>query len=196
MSKIGPRNPASVVFEGRLSISDLLWVANTRHGPAGHWFARPVTDTGDHDHMSDSQAAVEYLVAHKVSVPDGAPTAADLRRLRSIRTMVRSLIGTTDGWTADVAAIVGSATYTVNERHELAAIAAGWRGFVNDLIPPLLEIVASRARIRQCGNPLCRLIFVDESKNHSRRWCDTTGCGNRVRVRRHRELITRPDGNS
>jgi len=43
-----------------------------------------------------------------------------------------------------------------------------------------------RERVRLCGNPHCRLIFVDVSRNRSRRWCDSAGCGNRDRVRRYR----------
>jgi predicted RNA-binding Zn ribbon-like protein len=28
-------------------------------------------------------------------------------------------------------------------------------------------------------------LFVDESKNGTRRWCDMTACGNRAKARRH-----------
>ena len=41
-------------------------------------------------------------------------------------------------------------------------------------------------RVSMCANPACRLVFVDDSRNGSRRWCDNAGCGNRVRVRRYR----------
>ena len=46
------------------------------------------------------------------------------------------------------------------------------------------------ALVRRCANPACGAFFYDTSKNHTRRWCSTTGCGNRMRVaahyRRHR----------
>ena len=42
-------------------------------------------------------------------------------------------------------------------------------------------------RLKVCANPDCRRVFVDESRNRSRRWCSSTACGNRLRVRRHRE---------
>jgi len=34
-------------------------------------------------------------------------------------------------------------------------------------------------RVRQCGGKTCRWMFVDRSKNRSRRWCDMKVCGNR-----------------
>ena len=37
-------------------------------------------------------------------------------------------------------------------------------------------------RIKQCGN--CGYLFVDSSKNKSRRWCSMEICGNRVKARR------------
>jgi len=38
--------------------------------------------------------------------------------------------------------------------------------------------------IRACGDPECRWLFLDTSKNHSRRWCDMKVCGNRMKARR------------
>ncbi|WP_263367037.1 CGNR zinc finger domain-containing protein [Edaphobacter bradus] len=38
--------------------------------------------------------------------------------------------------------------------------------------------------IRACDNPECRWLFLDTSKNHSRRWCDMSLCGNRMKARR------------
>ena len=45
--------------------------------------------------------------------------------------------------------------------------------------------------LRECGNDECRWLFLDTSKNHTRRWCDMKICGNRMKARRfkaqHRE---------
>jgi len=40
-------------------------------------------------------------------------------------------------------------------------------------------------RVRECGAEDCRWLFVDASRNHSRRWCDMKTCGNRAKARRH-----------
>lgn len=42
-------------------------------------------------------------------------------------------------------------------------------------------------RVRECAGDTCGWLFLDETKNHSRQWCDMRDCGNRAKVRRHRE---------
>jgi predicted RNA-binding Zn ribbon-like protein len=39
-------------------------------------------------------------------------------------------------------------------------------------------------RVRACDNLECRWLFLDTSKNHTRRWCDMKLCGNRMKARR------------
>lgn len=50
----------------------------------------------------------------------------------------------------------------------------------------LLTDEASLARVRICDGDTCGWLFMDSSKNHSRRWCDMRDCGNRAKIRRHR----------
>ena len=38
--------------------------------------------------------------------------------------------------------------------------------------------------LKKCNNHTCSLLFVDTSKNHSRRWCSMETCGNRTKVSR------------
>jgi predicted RNA-binding Zn ribbon-like protein len=58
---------------------------------------------------------------------------------------------------------------------------------------PLVESAVSlmtsprMARVRRCGNETCYWLFIDETKNCSRRWCEMASCGNVMKVRRHRE---------
>lgn len=40
-------------------------------------------------------------------------------------------------------------------------------------------------QVRECAGDPCGWLFLDTSKNHSRRWCDMAGCGNRAKARRH-----------
>ena len=42
-----------------------------------------------------------------------------------------------------------------------------------------------RADIRECDAPDCEWLFLDHSRNGSRRWCDMKSCGNRQKARRH-----------
>ncbi len=40
-------------------------------------------------------------------------------------------------------------------------------------------------RVRECGAGNCAWLFLDTSRNRSRRWCDMTVCGNREKAQRH-----------
>jgi len=66
-----------------------------------------------------------------------------------------------------------------------------WR--TNDLFAPLWPIARDAAEllaservelVRACASKTCEWLFLDESKNHRRRWCDMTKCGNRAKVKR------------
>ena len=80
-----------------------------------------------------------------------------------------------------------------------AHLAATSKGFAWELKPDLqaaLRPVVSSAvelltspkleRLRRCGSDTCYWLFIDETKNCSRRWCEMASCGNRMKVRRHR----------
>lgn len=42
------------------------------------------------------------------------------------------------------------------------------------------------SRVRECEDDRgCGFLFIDQSKNHSRRWCSMDSCGNRAKARRH-----------
>lgn len=54
---------------------------------------------------------------------------------------------------------------------------------VNDII----ELLTSNKleRLKVCDDDHCGWIFLDMSKNKSRRWCSMQDCGNRAKARRH-----------
>ena len=43
--------------------------------------------------------------------------------------------------------------------------------------------------IRECNSATCGWLFIDKTKNHSRRWCSMKDCGNLAKVRRHRKRM-------
>ena len=45
----------------------------------------------------------------------------------------------------------------------------------------------ARSLLRECSDDTCAWLFIDRTKNHSRRWCDVNTCGSRNRVREFRE---------
>lgn len=70
----------------------------------------------------------------------------------------------------------------------------GWQPDEDALDRILWPIVRSAAdlltsgelgRVRECSSDTCEWLFVDTSRNRSRRWCDMEDCGNRAKARRH-----------
>jgi predicted RNA-binding Zn ribbon-like protein len=67
---------------------------------------------------------------------------------------------------------------------------------------PLWEVARSAAellrsendlvRVRECGSATCEWLFIDRSRNHTRRWCDMNDCGNAAKVRRFRQRQRAP----
>src|SRR5690606_34555848 len=43
---------------------------------------------------------------------------------------------------------------------------------------------ADRERVKECAADTCNWLFLDMSRNRSRRWCDMKECGNRAKARR------------
>jgi predicted RNA-binding Zn ribbon-like protein len=75
--------------------------------------------------------------------------------------------------------------------HDLApAYESDPRGLAEPLGPIVLRAfdlltTSQRDRVRICAADTCAFLFLDRSKNGSRRWCDMQQCGNREKARRH-----------
>ncbi|MGA2737242.1 MAG: CGNR zinc finger domain-containing protein [Bryobacteraceae bacterium] len=68
-----------------------------------------------------------------------------------------------------------------------------WRGLDCQLAAPVWLLAQQTedfllsdrtSQLRSCASDTCRWLFLDASKNHSRRWCDMRVCGNRMKARR------------
>jgi predicted RNA-binding Zn ribbon-like protein len=56
-----------------------------------------------------------------------------------------------------------------------AGVVLAW-GELQDAMP---------GRLRACANQECRLFLIDRSRAGTARWCSMSGCGNRMKARRH-----------
>jgi len=119
-----------------------------------------------------------------------------LRRLRE--SMARVLLAVADHEAppaADVAALGRVATGAWHRRRLVPGVdgaAATWDDAALDLrhrlaldAATLITSPASVRDLRACDE--CRWLFLDTTRNRSRRWCDPADCGNRVRQRRHQQ---------
>jgi predicted RNA-binding Zn ribbon-like protein len=74
-----------------------------------------------------------------------------------------------------------------------AGFAWGWGRYENEPNLPVRVLAESVSdillspditRVRTCAADTCRWLFLDTSKNHTRRWCNMKVCGNRMKARR------------
>jgi predicted RNA-binding Zn ribbon-like protein len=57
---------------------------------------------------------------------------------------------------------------------------------LNPVIRSAADLLVSEEldRLKKCADPNCGWLFLDISRNHSRRWCDMRDCGNRAKANR------------
>ena len=142
------------------------------------------------------------------SRPLPGPTGREaLRRLRAVlrRSATALMAGKVPG-RRDLAAINGC----LDDAPLTRRVAADGRAFAVKLVPRtggiarvLGEVTGSFAellatgdptRIKICANTDCGWVVYDESRNRTRRWCESTGCRNLMKVRRYRQRHRRPSG--
>ncbi len=56
-----------------------------------------------------------------------------------------------------------------------------------------LVVAGESGRVRSCESPICQQVFVDFSRNRSRRYCDSRTCGNRLHVAAYRARKHAPE---
>jgi predicted RNA-binding Zn ribbon-like protein len=147
--------------------------------------------------VDDDEAAA--LVAEAVARP--AEAAAALARAREVRELVYDVFAavasgeTPDGaglarLNGELAAALGQARLVAGD----GGFVWGWapRGTALDaMLRPILrdaaELLTSPEldRVGQCAGDPCGWLFLDTSRNRSRRWCDMRDCGNRAKAQRH-----------
>jgi predicted RNA-binding Zn ribbon-like protein len=78
--------------------------------------------------------------------------------------------------------VKGDAEYKLSIHDEWPLDLVPWRVAISaaDLITS-----AKFDRVKRCASEGCNWLFLDESKNRSRRWCDMNNCGNIMKARRH-----------
>jgi predicted RNA-binding Zn ribbon-like protein len=93
--------------------------------------------------------------------------------------------------------VLGRLTNGAQVVHQAGRFEWQWKVDENALEAPLANIALSAVDLMtsenykwvgQCADEDgCGWLFVDTSKNHSRRWCDINDCGNRAKQRRYQK---------
>jgi predicted RNA-binding Zn ribbon-like protein len=132
---------------------------------------------------------------------NGRQAAADLARAVKVRDLLRSIFTRVanghplrDREIAELNSALAQTPALLRVRAHAGTVGTEWdsaaEGLPKLLFPVLADaanLLASdrRERIRECASAECTMLFVDESRNSSRRWCDMNSCGNRMKARRH-----------
>jgi predicted RNA-binding Zn ribbon-like protein len=161
-------------------------------------------DLVNSDELTDVPALEAFLDKHLVE-PRLRAAPADLDAVRALRPRLRAVWQAKDP--PDLANLVNELLSDSGARPRLVDHGGGWgwhlhvtghdaavwhrlaaqAGFAfADLVR-----VGEADRLRRCDAPGCEAVFVDLSKNRSRRYCDTGNCGNRQHVAAYRERLNR-----
>ena len=79
--------------------------------------------------------------------------------------------------------------------HRFVVEWVGMDSYLDSLLWPVARAAADLltshelTNLRICASDQCAWLFLDQTKNHRRRWCDMKTCGNRVKARRHYERM-------
>ena len=148
--------------------------------------------------LNASQAA--KLLRQAVTRPLAA--AAALRRAVAVREVIyRMALAVLQGKAPRAADLADFNRELMSALRHLRVVArprgctwdwASRAGELDEMLWPVLRSAADlltserRQRIGQCADDRgCGWLFLDLTKNHSRRWCDMADCGNRAKARRH-----------
>jgi predicted RNA-binding Zn ribbon-like protein len=168
-------------------------------------FANTVDDPGgpaDFDHLSDAERALAWahhcgLLDRAAPPPADEGTQADLRRLHRLREAVQS------GFTAVAHGDLFPETAWRELRQAMADAVAhadlatahgqvrlswpgGGLGSVGDAVAQAAYdlLTGDRLmRVKRCAG--CHWLFLDQSKNGSRRWCSMEDCGTAYKMSRY-----------
>jgi predicted RNA-binding Zn ribbon-like protein len=146
--------------------------------------------------------ALTQDVLQRASSQDEAAAERILRRARALRTHLRGILSAVasdrppkEREIAAIAAVARkAAAHSDLACHDGRYAWALDRSYRDHLEWPLWELARSTIflltsdalrHVRECASDRCQWMFIDRSRNHSRRWCDMAVCGNRAKARRN-----------
>lgn len=140
--------------------------------------------------------ALLYEIARCRGWHGGRPTSRDVNAVRALRPALRQIFEMRSVSAANELVAASHLAPKLVQHDELP-----WHFHLHGADATLPEWIAGHAayallaviegggssRLRRCAAPECHAVFVDLSRNHSRRYCSPTVCGNRAHVAAHRD---------
>jgi len=158
------------------------------------------------ERLPDGAAAATWLVHSGVLSTQAHPTVtprqlADLRTVREvINRLVRATMAGRRLGRSDVAALNAAAarpglvpTLVRPGVMQLTwgsgdPVDVGTSHIARDAVTLLAD--ESTHRIKECANPDCSLLFLDDSQSLRRRWCSMDRCGNLAKIHAYRRRLS------
>jgi len=150
------------------------------------------------DRLTDGQALLDWVrrsgVVELVPAP-GFPYPAVLERARALREDLHAVLSVVAGGEdVDPARLTAlrdigaAALLRARSRAALPLRFAFGPARADDIPEGIalsvldLLVLTDLSRVRRCADDTCGWLYLDRSRNHSRRWCSSADCGNRHRV--------------
>jgi predicted RNA-binding Zn ribbon-like protein len=139
----------------------------------------PVVDGVATDLLADAPTARSWLRAR------GGDRADDLDVVRQVRDTLQQVV-----WGESAPEALATYLSDVRQVPNLTADGLTWALAGADWAARVVlawGAVEAEApgRLRPCANEECRLFLLDRSRGGTGRWCSMSGCGNRMKARRH-----------
>ena len=153
------------------------------------------TIVGGRDLFATPTDIYEWLQEAGFPEPADAPCSQNLQRVRALRDALRRAFVTHDAVdVADVVAEWFSAApgHLAVDRESLQArFCPDTQSCECMFVPTLLDAIELArddiARVRLCAADACSMIYLDASRNGSRRWCSMERCGARAKAHAYYE---------
>ena len=184
------KNPEQLEIGKKPAPGDLIYVQG---------FVNTTDIESGKDRFATREGLLEWLKRHGLFEPGSEVNEEDRRRVIEFREALRSLLGANNGEPLDRSALATlekiSAEVTLHLHYEADGgleLHAGGRRI--EAVLGELQAVIYRSmlegtwqRLKACLSDTCQWAFYDASKNRSGTWCSMEVCGNRTKVRSHRE---------
>jgi predicted RNA-binding Zn ribbon-like protein len=154
------------------------------------------------DELENAAALGEWMARHDLGQPGKVPSATTFGAAVTLRGAIRDYLERDPAERRRDGAVKEALDKAI-ERFPLRVTVAGREGLKlvpagTDAASALSAVIAelyngsangTLDRLKMCASDECKRVFFDRSKPGTRRWCQSTLCGNREKTRTYRERI-------
>ena len=159
------------------------------------------------DELGDAASLGNWLARHGLNRTGKVPSVPTFEAALALRGVIRDYLERQPAERRREAALREALDKAI-ERFPLRVTASGKEGLrlvpigtdtASGLSAVIAELYSGSVdgtldRLKMCASDECKRVFFDRSKPGTRRWCQSTLCGNREKTRTYRERIRKEQG--